>query len=278
MYNLHNPVICFQRNNIGGTLTFDLGSENNNVIQFSDRPFRQTENISITEFVDLFTLSGSNSFEEDPPNMVLVHNEEQRTYEMKLSSKSNNQVVFTLELLPGENHNLTTLTGRMNLFVDNIDTSNTDNTLYITNNNSDSTISFNTRYDKIIINDDVVNVTLENVSTTRLTNNGNNITLSGKIAIRYLDNYGNLTIAGRTIRDIQTLTNNSSLTISSEVRIVICINNRNSTITTTGNNPRSRNVRIVLRLTNRGTVNIYNNSLFINSYSNSGSASINRIN
>ena len=51
--------------------------------------------------------------------MVLVHNEEQRTYIMRLSSQSNNQVVFTLELLPGETHDLTTVTGRMSLFVDN---------------------------------------------------------------------------------------------------------------------------------------------------------------
>jgi hypothetical protein len=108
----------FNRNNTGGTLTFDIGTENNNVIQFSDRPFRQTQNISLTDFVDLFTLGDSNSFEEDPPNMILAHSQEQRTYIMKLSSKSNNQVVFTLELLPGETHNLNTVTGRMSVFVD----------------------------------------------------------------------------------------------------------------------------------------------------------------
>ena len=109
----------FQRNNNGGTLTFDLGNENNNVIQFSDRPFRQTQKISISTFVNYFTLGGSNSFKKDPPNMVLAHSQEQRTYIMKLSSKSNNQVVFTLELLPGETHNLNTVTGRMSVFVDN---------------------------------------------------------------------------------------------------------------------------------------------------------------
>ena len=109
----------FERNKTGGTLIFDLNTENNDVIQFSDRPFRKTENISITEFVNLFTLGGSNSFEKDPPNMVLVHNEEQRTYEMKLSSQSENQAIFTLLLLPGETHDLTTVTGRMSLFVDN---------------------------------------------------------------------------------------------------------------------------------------------------------------
>jgi hypothetical protein len=108
----------FNRNNTGGTLTFDIGTENNNVIQFSDRPFRQTQKISISTFVNYFTLGGSDSFKEDPPNMVLAHSQEQRTYIMKLSSKSNNQVVFTLELLPGETHNLNTVTGRMSVFVD----------------------------------------------------------------------------------------------------------------------------------------------------------------
>ena len=108
----------FQRNNTGGTLTFDLNNENNDVIEFSDRPFRQTDKISIKSFVDLFTLGDSNSFEEDPPNIVVAHSEEQRTYVMKLSSQNNNQVVFTLELLPGETHDLTTVTGRMSLFVD----------------------------------------------------------------------------------------------------------------------------------------------------------------
>ena len=87
----------FERNNTGGTLTFDLNVENNDVIQFSDRPFRKTQNISLTDFISVFTLSGSNSFEKDPPNMVVAHSEEQRTYVMKLSSQSNNQVVFTLE-------------------------------------------------------------------------------------------------------------------------------------------------------------------------------------
>ena len=111
----------FERNNTGGTLTFDLNNENNDVIEFSDRPFRQTDKISMISFVDLFTLGGSNSFEEDPPNIVVAHSEEQRTYIMKLSSQNNNQVVFTLELLPGETHDLTTVTGRMSLFVDDGD-------------------------------------------------------------------------------------------------------------------------------------------------------------
>ena len=110
----------FERNNTGGTLTFDLNVENNEVIQFSDRPFRQTNNISINTFVTLFTLGGTNSFEIDPPNIVLAHSEEQRTYIMKLSTKSDNQVIFNLELLPDETHNLETVTGNMSLFVDSV--------------------------------------------------------------------------------------------------------------------------------------------------------------
>ena len=120
----------FERNNTGGNLTYDLNAENNDVIVFSDRPFRKTNKISMTSFVALFTLDGSNSFEEDPPNIVVAHSEEQRTYVMKLSSQNNNQVVFTLELLPHETHDLTTVTGIMNLFVDNSDNSDLEKTKF----------------------------------------------------------------------------------------------------------------------------------------------------
>ena len=110
----------FTRDSTGGTLTFT----NNNldsVIQFSDRPFRQTDNITFLQFVSLFGISesGSNTFAEDPPNAVLVHDEEQRTYIVRLASSDTNSVTFNLELLPGEMHNLDDVNGRMSFFVDN---------------------------------------------------------------------------------------------------------------------------------------------------------------
>ena len=108
----------FSRNSTGGTLTF---TENNinSIIQFSDRPFRQTGNITFDEFVNLFDTTGNNSFEEDPPNAVLVHKEDQRTFVVRLASSDSNSATFNLELLPGESHNLGDINGRMSLFIDN---------------------------------------------------------------------------------------------------------------------------------------------------------------
>lgn len=119
--NLFSAVFTgnFSRNSTGGTLTF-TNSNLDSVIQFSDRPFRQTSNITFQQFVSLFGISesGSNTFAEDPPNAVLVHNEEQRTYIVRLASSDTNSVTFNLELLPGEKHNLDDVNGRMSFFVD----------------------------------------------------------------------------------------------------------------------------------------------------------------
>ena len=110
----------FDRNETGGTLTITKDNTES-IIVFSDRPFRQTENIEYETFVNLFDTSGNNSFEEDPPNGVLTHSEEQRTYIIRLLNSNTDSATFSLELLPGESHNLTTVEGRMNLFVDNVD-------------------------------------------------------------------------------------------------------------------------------------------------------------
>ena len=110
----------FNRNETGGTLTITR-DDTESIIQFSDRPFRQTENIDFDTFVSLFGNSvslGDNSFEKDPPNGVLTHDEEQRTYIIRLLNNSTDSATFSLELLPGESHNLNTVSGRMNLFVD----------------------------------------------------------------------------------------------------------------------------------------------------------------
>ena len=119
----------FDRNNTGGTLTITK-DDTESIIQFSDRPFRKTENINFDSFVSLFSAAGNNSFEEDPPNGVLTHDEEQRTYIITLLNSDTDSAIFSLELLPGETHNLNTISGRMNLFVDNTNTdnTNTDNT------------------------------------------------------------------------------------------------------------------------------------------------------
>jgi len=111
----------FDRNNTGGTLIFTK-DDIESIIQFTGRPFRQTQNITYEDFISLFNANvvGINTFVEDPPNAVLVHLEEQRTYKLVLSSSTENEAVFDLELLPGEIHNLSSMSGRMNLFVDGI--------------------------------------------------------------------------------------------------------------------------------------------------------------
>ena len=120
LFSLLLKDATFIPTNNGGTLTFDLPlHSNDNVIMFSDRPFRQTSFISFTEFISAFTSDNSNnSFEKDPPNAVLTHSEEQRTYIVRYSSNSTT-VTFNLELLPGEtNGSSEVIKGQMNLFVD----------------------------------------------------------------------------------------------------------------------------------------------------------------
>ena len=110
----------FQRNQTGGFLTMNK-SDTQSIIQFSDRPFRDSTNITFEDFVSLFITSGVDSFKEDPPNGVLTHSEDQTTYIIRLSSTNNEKTTatFNLELLPNETHNLSNVSGRMNFFVDN---------------------------------------------------------------------------------------------------------------------------------------------------------------
>jgi hypothetical protein len=124
LFSVASDNVTFTRTSTGGTLTFlksEFGGKSGTIIQFTDRPLRQTEYITLDQFTDFFlpVLGDDNSFEIDPPNAVLVHNEEQRTYIVRLGRHDNVKVEFELELLPGETHNLNTVTGRMSFFVDN---------------------------------------------------------------------------------------------------------------------------------------------------------------
>ena len=120
----HSEHVTFIKRPTGGTFKFskslfDVGS-NSSIIQFTDRPLRQTGTITLDKFVDLFLsrFGDDNSFELVPPNVVLVHNTEQRTYTISLGNHDNSNVQFELELLGNEIHNdLETLRGQMNLFV-----------------------------------------------------------------------------------------------------------------------------------------------------------------
>ena len=121
LYSLVLPNATFERNSNGGILSFDRFTEDYSIIQFSDRPFRESKNITMSEFINLFKTSGINSFQEDPPNGVLLHDEEQRTYSIKLFENNLNEldvVKFRLDLLQGQTHNLRKITGHMSFFVD----------------------------------------------------------------------------------------------------------------------------------------------------------------
>ena len=119
LYSLLFKSATFTKNNTGGTLTFS-SADVDSVIQFSDRPFRQTGTISIDNFIDLFSDLGINTFTDDPPNGVLVSSEEQKTYELKtVGSDGNGKYTIELELIDGESHvSLNGVSGRFSLFVD----------------------------------------------------------------------------------------------------------------------------------------------------------------
>lgn len=121
LFSLLLENATFVRTNTGGNLIFKPDNLNENVIQFTDRPFRQQSKITLNNFIRFFiTNRGTNNFKEDPPNGVLVHAEEQRTYIIRLitGDSVNNNLIFNLELLPGESHNETSVSGQMSLFVD----------------------------------------------------------------------------------------------------------------------------------------------------------------
>ena len=107
----------------GGTLEiFDL---NTKVITFTDRPFRQTNNnLTLLDFTNLFTITDplENSFDVDPPNGVLIYDNQQRTYEITLNEIKSNSVVFNLNLKVFENEtNISDIrieNSRINLFID----------------------------------------------------------------------------------------------------------------------------------------------------------------
>ena len=120
LFSLLINYASFTKNNTGGTLTFS-SADVDSVIQFTDRPFRQTGLITIDDFIDLFSILGNNSFKVDPPNGVLVSGEEQKTYELKTATNNGNgNYTIELELIGGESHvDFGVLSGKFSLFVDN---------------------------------------------------------------------------------------------------------------------------------------------------------------
>ena len=69
-----------------------LNSTNANIIQFSDRPFRNVISINSTDLINLF--SPGSSFYNSPPNVVIVSSNSQAVFIMKLDDTSS-KFIFT---------------------------------------------------------------------------------------------------------------------------------------------------------------------------------------
>ena len=215
----------FYRTESGGTLTFTFDNNTETVIKFSDRPLRKTEEISLFEFISYFErTSGNDTFKEDPPNAVITHKEEQKTYIVKLVKNDiiNNIVEFNLELLPGETHNLNTVTGQINMFVDALinlftDFGNSFDVPYRTTTNTYTFVDDTTLTDIKNIYETDYNITINNIYQIY---NGITIiipigfTLTINITIR---NYGTIQNNGTiknngTIQNYGTIINNGTIT------------------------------------------------------------------
>lgn len=112
-------------------LLFKIKRSDSNIIKFSDRPKRIVHpNFSFDEFAALFLLdkNSSNSFTNDPPNVVLSTGKKQQVYELFYETHNSYEddtidSDLTFKLVPLENENIIYETGTLeniSLFVDNI--------------------------------------------------------------------------------------------------------------------------------------------------------------
>ena len=87
----------------GGLL--EIFDKDLSIIEFTDRPFRQTAILDSAAFYTLFLPNESeeNTFNKDPPNVVLIINAIQRTYVMRLNSVTEDSILFNLSLKEFEN-------------------------------------------------------------------------------------------------------------------------------------------------------------------------------
>ena len=99
LYSILFKFATFTRNNTGGKLIINVDQKFDSVIQFSDRPFRQQKPITLYDFILLFLNNQQNSFSQDPPNAVLSHQFEQRTYKMTFDSITDKQLVYNLQVI-----------------------------------------------------------------------------------------------------------------------------------------------------------------------------------
>lgn len=93
-YNNNNNTNPFNFNNINNTLSLSVNSlkSNTNIIQFTDRPFRDVKKINFNDFLNLFT--PGKSFGIDHPNVVITSSTNQGVFTMKLDDSFTN-FIFT---------------------------------------------------------------------------------------------------------------------------------------------------------------------------------------
>ena len=123
LYSLVADNSTFTPNLSDNTATLKINKSDTHIIEFTDRPFRQTiNNFPFEDFISLFEVTTLNSFNVDPPNGVLIIGEQQATYEVTLKSADTESATFNLNLKVFENETNvfgnSPITGKITLFVD----------------------------------------------------------------------------------------------------------------------------------------------------------------
>ena len=206
--------------NNGDHLLFKIKRSDSNIIQFSDRPKRIVDsNFSLDEFAAIFVLdkNSSNSFVNDPPNVVLSTGEKQQVYELFYETHNSYEddtidSDLTFKLVPLENENIIYETGTLqniSLFVDSISVGttytiilntdslftlhNSDTTITIrqtSSNDGSSNVGFSYTTSGVTITFNSVNSLIINQnSATFYTTSATNISINSNTIIKNNDNY-----------------------------------------------------------------------------------------
>ena len=102
--------------------TLIIEEPNDTVIWFADRPIRKTGHIRISDFLKDWD-EGRNSFKKDPPNAVIIINTSKPiVVELILVDWDTHKASFKLRHLNGQESDISTKGGPVNLFIDNAQT------------------------------------------------------------------------------------------------------------------------------------------------------------
>lgn len=91
---------------------------NDTVVWFADRPVREAGYMQVHDFLKSWD-AGKDSFEKDPPNAVLILEDERPVVvELILVSWNQNQAVFKIKKLTGTGSDIPRGKGRITLYID----------------------------------------------------------------------------------------------------------------------------------------------------------------